>query len=370
MPLFSILIPTRNRAPLLKSALQSLRRQTFDDFEVIVSDDHSADDTPQVVAGFGDARFRLVHPSTPLTMAEHYDFVASQARGEYVNFLPDRSVLYQSALSELANVIAQRKPPLLAWNNDRYDDVTAEDRKLHQYCRTGRLVDYPSEDLLRLHFDFHLPAVNFSVASPASSACHRSVVEKVRAASGGRLVFPCIPDITYSVSVLLMVSTLTYYDRSLSVGAGYSASIGANLSRTREQGFQRLTGANHEAGQRTPCKGLLLNANLVADDLLMLKEMHPQRLEKYNLNYVRYFEKMLVEIINIESGGGEATKEWEGFEAGLRHMPSELRLHMGNLQWTQKFRQSFATFSRERIISCGGAPVLEAIAWSEANPFR
>ncbi len=369
MPLFSILIPTKNRAQLLRFALESLRRQTFRDFEVIISDDHSTDDTPQVVTSFGDERFRLVHPSKPLTMSEHYDFVASHALGEYINFLPDRNVFYSSALSALAEVIEKNKPELIGWNNDRYDDAKSERREFHQFQRSGKLADYSSADLIRLHYDFHLGVVNFSVASPASSACHRSLVDRIKKQTGGRLVVPHIPDITYSISVLAMSENFFYLDRSLSVGAGYAASIGSNLSRTREEGMRRLVGPNGVIGRYTPCKGLMLNSNLVADDLIALKEIYPEVLDAFELNFVRYFEKLMIDISNIEASGGDATREWQLFDDGLAKMSPEIQLHIGNTIWELRLKRKYPVLTRERVISCNAAPVLDAAAWSEANPF-
>lgn len=50
----SVIIPTYNRAGFLREALESVWNQTYQDFELIVADDGSDDDTPQVVAGCGD----------------------------------------------------------------------------------------------------------------------------------------------------------------------------------------------------------------------------------------------------------------------------------------------------------------------------
>ncbi len=52
MPLFSVIIATYNRASLLSRALQSVFAQTFVDYEVIVVDDGSIDDTDQVLAAY------------------------------------------------------------------------------------------------------------------------------------------------------------------------------------------------------------------------------------------------------------------------------------------------------------------------------
>lgn len=59
-PRVSILITTYNRSTLLPRAIKSVLKQDFDDYEIIVIDDCSKDDTPQVMAGFSDPRIRYI----------------------------------------------------------------------------------------------------------------------------------------------------------------------------------------------------------------------------------------------------------------------------------------------------------------------
>ena len=68
MPLVSVIVPTRNRAPVLRLCLQSLVQQTLsaDFFEVIVVDNGSSDDTAAVARSFSDRlELTLLHETEP-----------------------------------------------------------------------------------------------------------------------------------------------------------------------------------------------------------------------------------------------------------------------------------------------------------------
>jgi glycosyltransferase involved in cell wall biosynthesis len=59
-PTISVVLPTRNRASTLSRAVDSVLRQTFTAFEVIVVDDASEDETREVITGYKDRRLRSI----------------------------------------------------------------------------------------------------------------------------------------------------------------------------------------------------------------------------------------------------------------------------------------------------------------------
>lgn len=59
-PLVTVLLPTYNRAHLLPKAINSVINQTYPHFELIIVDDGSTNDTPNVVKAFHDKRIRYV----------------------------------------------------------------------------------------------------------------------------------------------------------------------------------------------------------------------------------------------------------------------------------------------------------------------
>src|SRR5215212_3810304 len=60
LPRIAVIMPAYNRAGLIGRAIDSVLAQDFDDFELIVVDDGSADDTVEVVRRYDDPRVRLV----------------------------------------------------------------------------------------------------------------------------------------------------------------------------------------------------------------------------------------------------------------------------------------------------------------------
>jgi glycosyltransferase involved in cell wall biosynthesis len=88
-PLVSVVTPTHNRAQFLRRAMASLQAQTRSDFEWIVVDDGSSDETPKVLEQCGDGRLVRVRLDPNRGVAAARNAGLRQARGELVAFLDD-----------------------------------------------------------------------------------------------------------------------------------------------------------------------------------------------------------------------------------------------------------------------------------------
>lgn len=102
-PLFSVFIPTYNRADTLPRALQSVTEQQFKDFELIIIDDGSADGTRELIErwrpGF-DGRLSYFYQHNQGKHAA-YNLAASKAQGELLVLLDSDDILLPDALGTL-----------------------------------------------------------------------------------------------------------------------------------------------------------------------------------------------------------------------------------------------------------------------------
>lgn len=124
MPTFSIVIPTYNRSMALRRTLESVLQQTYDDFEVIVVDDGSTDDTRTVVLDMADDRIRYAWiqnsggPATPRNLG------MSMATGEWLCFLDSDDLWFPEKLEVLGISISLDSEVDVIGNNEvvRYPD--------------------------------------------------------------------------------------------------------------------------------------------------------------------------------------------------------------------------------------------------------
>lgn len=88
-PFVTIAIPTFNRASWLKDCLVAALSQTYQHFEVLVSDNASTDETPDVLRQFGDPRLRIVRQKSNIGLLPNWNACLAEARGEYIVYCSD-----------------------------------------------------------------------------------------------------------------------------------------------------------------------------------------------------------------------------------------------------------------------------------------
>ena len=100
-PVVTIAIPTRNRGALLKRALESAINQSYPKIEIVVSDNNSTDETPQILNEFSGSGVIILRQRETVPMMENWNACLERASGEYFLLLSDDDVLEREAVSAL-----------------------------------------------------------------------------------------------------------------------------------------------------------------------------------------------------------------------------------------------------------------------------
>lgn len=113
-PRVSVVIPTYNRARYLPVAIGSILAQHFKDFELIIVDDGSTDETPDIIRRFTDPRVHLVTNATCTGIAAARNRGLDQACGEYIATLDSDDYSYPQRLArQVAFLDAHPKQALI-----------------------------------------------------------------------------------------------------------------------------------------------------------------------------------------------------------------------------------------------------------------
>lgn len=286
---FSIVIPTKDRAGKLSHALRSALAQRHHDFEVIVSNNQSQDDTEKTVLAHSHARLRYVRAPRSMSVVDHWEFALGQACGDWVLFLCDDDALMPGALASLeAAIAANRHIELFQYDviNFVYDDGTA---------RKGNYVDVPAKIPQRVSLcdSFKCLQRNFRRLSGdmpkfLNAAVSARLIQHIKE-QYGRMFWDWAPD--YAAATLLLANTRHYARTSPlvlwgenmeSYGAG-SARNPAHLQKFLKQ-FESFTGDL----PNSPFPNLLTVQNCVYDTFCRVRDLLGPESSRLPIDPIRF----------------------------------------------------------------------------------
>ncbi|WP_339752311.1 glycosyltransferase [uncultured Winogradskyella sp.] len=141
MPYFSIIIPLYNKSKYIEETLQSIINQDFLDFEIIVVDDGSTDNSVAIVKRFEDKRLRLYRQENKgVSVARNKGI--SYAKGTYIALLDADDIWYNNHLTALKLQIIQFPDAGLYCNNYEIylDEKTKRNAKFNFSYKTDCLI--------------------------------------------------------------------------------------------------------------------------------------------------------------------------------------------------------------------------------------
>jgi glycosyltransferase involved in cell wall biosynthesis len=301
-PLFSVVIPTRERCSTLPAAIATALYQDEASVEIIVSDNASADNTPTIVKTFTDSRLRYVRAPYRMSMGDHWEFALSHAEGDYIIFIGDDDGLMPQALTRLASIIAEH--PFLI------------------YCWPKHGFIWPNPDLKKSFTNIVQPysprELNLSALAESSvrsgggeewrvlptvyhSAVAHSVLLSLKA-STGRVFHTSLPDVFVAHALPALVTTAWDVGRSLTIhghSAASNAYIGIRRSRSLSAQFMLELG-NYQVEAGLPNFNALSSLSageaervLIADTILKAIGLFPDAYSDIPFGYSKMIGRLM-----------------------------------------------------------------------------
>ncbi len=162
-PGLSVIIPTYNRAPLVKEAVASVLAQTWRDFEVLVVDDASSDGTAEALAAFG-SRIRLLRSPSRLGVAAARNLGISAARGQWLAFLDSDDLWRPDKLARQMAYLARLPELDLCQTEETWERRGVKVNQPRSHRKIGGWIFFPS--------------LERCLVSPSAVILHRTVFQK------------------------------------------------------------------------------------------------------------------------------------------------------------------------------------------------
>jgi glycosyltransferase involved in cell wall biosynthesis len=347
-PLFSIVIPTFNRSDLFPYAVQSVLNQTFEDFEIIISDNCSTDDTPQVARQFADPRFRYIKTPRHFTIADSWEFARSHALGKLIFMLSDDDALLPAALERLADESRHHDADFLFCRPALYRDLgyPGPDRNsldCRSFSGTSRIVE--AEEFIRPLFSFRS---KFEM-HPSAFAFGKPIADWVVTRTGR---FFWTNGVEYSAwpMAATFAKKIAFIDSPLVIVGRTAKSWGSNL-RLCNPGKERIQefikDVDHER-KHAPLNNFTM-CNLMAEGMLTAKNLFPEEFESYEFDELQYLRGTWMELRERKALGVDVsietnelrdyavkypglTEEFDGQQSnGKKPLAKRLRAAIGDL---------------------------------------
>lgn len=151
----SVIVPAYNASAFLRQSVESILSQTFVDFELIVVDDCSTDDTAAILATYGDPRLRIIHNPQNLGVVRARNRAMDVARGEYVASFDADDISLPLRLARQVAFLDANPAVGLVGTASRYLEGGT--------LRPGRRVDGPTPMLVRWLLHVSNPLVHPSL---------------------------------------------------------------------------------------------------------------------------------------------------------------------------------------------------------------
>ena len=153
--LVSVIIRTCNRPEILKTALNSLRLQTYSNIEIIVVEDGEKQSEKMIKSQYSDLKIRYFCMGKKVGRTKTGNYALKQAKGEYFNFLDDGDAFYSNHIEELIKAINQGNN-LAAYSIAEESQIKVVSCKPYKFIEKRKFIRYaqPFNRILLFHSNY------------------------------------------------------------------------------------------------------------------------------------------------------------------------------------------------------------------------
>lgn len=108
-PKVSVCIPAYNCEKYIASAIKSVLKQTYKDFELLIINNHSTDNTLAIIEGFKDDRIRIIRNKENIGAKNNWNKSLEEAKGEYIKILPADDILADQCIEKQIRIFQDKK---------------------------------------------------------------------------------------------------------------------------------------------------------------------------------------------------------------------------------------------------------------------
>lgn len=147
---FTIIIPTRERSDTLIHTLKTALSQDYDQFQVLVSDNASQDDTREKVNSISDSRLKYVNSGRRISMSENWEFALSQVDRGWITVLGDDDAILPGTLSKVNEIIKKTGISAIrsngcsyqwpGFNDSKYGSLSVCLKENYEFRNSGQML--------------------------------------------------------------------------------------------------------------------------------------------------------------------------------------------------------------------------------------
>jgi glycosyltransferase involved in cell wall biosynthesis len=240
-PLFTILIPTMDRAATVADTIRTCLSQEDESLRIIVSDNASVDNTEEVVKSFSDVRLSYINPGRRLGMSEHWEFALAHVPDGYVTVLGDDDGFLPGAVSAARQMIEKYSAKALGWQKAEYcwpDHIVPSFRNWLQVPLGTDIKRMKSLDVVRNVVGFRdsytkLPCIYNSFIST-------DLIRSFKGKNNGIFFAGSNPDICSAFAIASEIEEFVFCWRPLSInGAGSKSNGTLQTVGDKDDGFAK-----------------------------------------------------------------------------------------------------------------------------------